>query len=62
MIDLAITVLDALPWLTLAAFVAFVAHQTLGVLRDANWLRDSTWPETPGARNDRARVMEDRVQ
>lgn len=64
MIDLAILVIDVLRWAVVIALFAFVAHQLLALLAEARWLDDDDpgWSDTPGARNDRARLLEDRLR
>lgn len=60
MIDLAITVIDVVRWAIVIALFAFVGHQLLALIREARWLDDDlTWPETPGARNDRTRLLDE---
>lgn len=60
MIELAITVIDIARWAIVIALFAFVGHQLLGLLREVRWLDDDlALPETPGARNDRARLLDE---
>lgn len=51
---------DAIRWLGVAVVVAVVVHQMLALLRDARWLDDHPWEDTPGGRNDRRALLEDR--
>lgn len=59
MIDVAITVIDVLRWAIVIALFAFVGHQLLALLREARWLDDGWSDDTPGARNDRARLLDE---
>lgn len=59
MIDLAARALDVVSVLAVAGLFAAVAHLALDVIREASILDDPTWPETPGARNDRTRLLDE---
>lgn len=57
------TVLDVLALVVLGALFAGVAWLALRTFAEARWLDDppaGSWPETPGQRNDRQRLLGDR--
>lgn len=57
-IDLAILAVDVLRLVVVGALFAAVAWGLMYVLRESSRLDDPPrWPETPGARNDRQRLM-----
>lgn len=59
------TAIDVLALVVLGALFAAVAWLALRTFAEARFLDDPParrWPETPGARTDRARLMEDRAQ
>lgn len=52
--------LDALALVVLGALFAALVWLVLDVVRDLRWLDDppaTRWPETPGQRNDRRRLL-----
>lgn len=56
---------DVLALASLGALIAALAWLVLDTVRQMRSLDDppaSRWPETPGARTDRTRLMEDRAQ
>lgn len=59
MIDLAIRLLDLFALAVLGAAIAGAAWLLLDFVRDARVLDDPSWLDTPGGRNDRARLLGD---
>lgn len=59
MIPFLLRALDLLAVVTAAGLFVLVARMLLGLLREARFLDDPpAWPESPGARNDRARLLD----
>jgi hypothetical protein len=57
-IELALDVLDVLRLVVVGVLFAAVAWGFMYVLRESSRLDDPPrWPETPGARNDRQRLL-----
>lgn len=60
MIDLAIRALDVVALVALGGIVAGTAWLILDFVREVRFLDDPSWLDTPGGKNDRARLLEDR--